>query len=545
MDVATIANFLLFLGAFGASMALGGNDTTDGTTPPEEDSLYDSTAYSRTDRLGDEDDDITADSDNIAWFLEGGDDQLHASSGADYANLGSGNDAADMGAGNDIVEAGSGNDSVSGGNGADILLGGGDHDWIDGGIDNDSIGGEEGNDHLIGGSGSDILSGGEGNDVISGFSAHGGATGSMTGADGIDQLFGGAGDDTLLMGRGDFATGGTGADRFEMDARWRDGSGTFTISDFDREEDSLVLHYIPSLDPDSSEILDPTVEVRLSADGQSSLVVVNGAIIGIVQGVTDLTAADIHLQPDTETDTDYRPEDFDSTLPDSEGADRATGGDGDDYGRFDLGDDSALGGAGNDSLLGEDGDDTLGGGAGNDTLEGGSDNDALSGDAGNDMVYGGAGEDALSGGDGADRLWGGGGDDTLAGHSSTDAGGTDSAIDGADTLSGGDGDDTLLMGRGDLGIGGDGADVFALEAGENADATAIATIQDYVEDTDRIELHYERVYDADGDEIAPTITVLMGPGNAYAVITFNGEPLAHVTGATTLTLADLVLVPSG
>ena len=43
----------------------------------------------------------------------------------------------------------------------------------------------------------------------------------------------------------------------------------------------------------------------------------------------------------------------------------------------------------------------------------------------------------------------------------------------------------------------------------------------------------------------PVVTVIMGPSNAYAVITFNGDPIAHVTGATTLTLADITLVPEG
>jgi hypothetical protein len=34
----------------------------------------------------------------------------------------------------------------------------------------------------------------------------------------------------------------------------------------------------------------------------------------------------------------------------------------------------------------------------------------------------------------------------------------------------------------------------------------------------------------------------MGPNNAYAIIRFNGDILAHVTGATTLTTADIRLV---
>lgn len=541
MDVATIANFLLFLGAFGASLAMDdSSDSSGGST--EEDSLYDSGAYSRTDRLGDEDDEITADADNLAWFTGGGDDDLTGSSGADYADLGAGNDAASMGAGNDIVEAQDGDDTVLGGNGNDLALGGLGDDLMDGGLDDDSLAGEEGDDSLIGGSGSDILSGGAGNDVISGFSSLAGATASMTAADGADQLFGGLGDDHLILGRGDVATGGAGADRFEMDGRWADGTGTFTIADYQSGQDSLVFHYAPASDPDSSALLPPEVEVRLSADGLSSLVVIDGSVVAVVEGVTDLQASDITLQADTETDTAYRPEDYDTALPGTDGDDSATGSDGDDYGRMGDGDDSISAGDGDDSLLGEGGNDSLAADAGNDTVSAGDGDDSADGGAGNDMLIGEAGDDSLTGGEGTDRLWGGAGNDVISGGDADDAGGSDTAIDGADSLSGGDGDDTLWMGRGDFAVGGDGADTFALWASANAEAPAIATIQDYDEITDRLELHYTPVMDANGAEVPPTITILRGPSDAYAVITFNGDPIAHVTGAADLVLADLVLV---
>lgn len=541
MDVATIANFLLFLGAFGASLALDGGDDSsgDGTNP---DSLYDSADYSRTDRLGDDDDTVSADADNLAWFTGGGNDDLTGSSGADYADLGAGHDSAAMGAGNDIIEAQDGNDSVTGGNGNDLALGGDGHDRLDGGLDNDSLGGEAGDDWLIGGSGGDILSGGAGNDVISGFSSLGGATASMTGADGADQLFGGLGDDRLILGRGDVATGGAGADRFEMDGRWQDGTGAFVISDYSADEDSLVFHYAPASDPDSSDLVTPEVTVRLSADGQSSLVVIDGSVVAVVEGVTDLQAADITLLADTETDIAYQPEDFDTVLPGGAGDDSATGSAGADYGRMGDGDDTVAAGDGADSVLGEGGDDSLAADAGNDTVAAGDGADTADGGAGNDMVMGEHGADHLTGGAGTDKLWGGAGNDVISGGSADRAGGTAAAIDGADSLSGGDGDDRLLLGRGDFGLGGDGDDSFALDASSNADASAIATIQDYDETTDKIELHYTPVLNASGVEVPPTITVLRGPSDAYAVITFNGEPIAHVTGAADLVLADLVLV---
>ena len=135
--------------------------------------------------------------------------------------------------------------------------------------------------------------GGEGDDLISGFSTLGGATGSMTGADGADQLFGGAGSDTLILGRGDTATGGSGADTFQMDARWRDGSGTFTIADFSRGEDSLVLHYTQTYDSSTSLPVTPNVTVQTTPDGLSSQILVNGTVVALVEGVPDLQAGDV------------------------------------------------------------------------------------------------------------------------------------------------------------------------------------------------------------------------------------------------------------
>lgn len=544
MDVATIANFLLFFGAFGASLALDGNGDSSADTT-NEDSLYDSTHYSRTDHLGDDDDRVTADADNLAWFMGGGDDGLIGSSGQDYADLGQGNDHAAMGAGNDIVEAQDGNDTVLGENGNDLALGGAGDDWLDGGLQNDSLAGDEGDDWLIGGSGTDILAGGAGNDVISGFASLGGATGSMTAADGADQLFGGTGDDRLILGRGDSATGGTGADRFEMDARWHDGTSAFLITDYQKSQDTLVLHYAPETDPNTSATLTPEIVVRLSSDGQSSLVSMNGTVIAIVEGVTNLTADDITLLADSETDTTYQPEDFTHTIPGTDGADDSTGTSGADYGRMGDGNDSVDAGDGADSLLGEGGDDVLDGQAGNDTIAGADGADDLAGGAGNDMILGERGDDTVTGGDGADQLWGGAGNDILSGHSLAGAGGTATATDGVDSLSGGDGNDTLILGKGDLGIGGSGADTFWLDASANADTMPVMTLRDYDKVADRIELHYTPIYDTTGAEIPPTITILRGPADAFGVITFNGEPLAHVIGAADLTTAQVVLVAEG
>ena len=79
MDVATLVNLLLFVGAFGASLSSGDDSPSSSAA---DDRLYDEDNYSRTDRLGDGDDTVTADADTLAWFMGGGDDDLTGSSAA-------------------------------------------------------------------------------------------------------------------------------------------------------------------------------------------------------------------------------------------------------------------------------------------------------------------------------------------------------------------------------------------------------------------------------------------------------------------------------
>ncbi|MBM3615137.1 MAG: calcium-binding protein [Alphaproteobacteria bacterium] len=521
MDVATLVNLLLFVGAFGANLAAGDDS---GSADAEKNRLYNSDDYSRTDRLGSGDDTVTADADNLAWFMGGGDDELSGSSAADYADLGTGDDQARMGAGNDIVLAGDGNDNLDGNNGNDLLRGEAGEDNIFGDLGDDSLGGDAGNDSLAGGSGADILSGGLGDDLLSGFSLSGGAGAGMGAPDGADQLFGGAGDDRLILGRGDSATGGTGADRFEMDARWRDGTGVMVITDFRAAEDSLLLMHAQTLAPDTSLSMAPTLAVQTTADGLSSRILLNGSLVAVVEGVPDLDPALITLQADASVDPGYLADDFDTALPGTDQADSATGGEGDDYGRF---------GAGADTLAGE---------AGNDTLSGGLGADARSGGAGDDRLRGEMGDNLLTGDEGTDRLFGGAGADTLSGHDADGAGGTATAIDGTDRLEGGAGEDLLILGKGDLGLGGAGTDTFRLDATTNADVANFAPVEDYQRGTDQIEVQYTPVFNASGVEVPPVLTVIMGPNNTYAVIQLDGEPLAHVTGATTLTAADIRLV---
>lgn len=70
-----------------------------------------------------------------------------------------------------------------------------------------------------------------------------------------------------------------------------------------------------------------------------------------------------------------------------------------------------------------------------------------------DVIQAGAGNDIVDGQAGDDELYGEAGDDTLTGGQ------------GADLLDGGTGDDTLNVGSGDTALGGDGDDLFLIDAG--------------------------------------------------------------------------------
>ncbi len=157
-------------------------------------------------------------------------------------------------------------------------------------------------------------------------------------------------------------------------------------------------------------------------------------------------------------------------------------------------------GAGHDIVEAGRGDDSLLGGAGDDLLRGGLGHDTVLGEAGNDNLNGAAGDDSLNGGDGDDRLDGGEGDNTLTGGEGADTlfGTTgEDVLDGnvgdgfsdasADVLSAGDGDDHLLLGEGDEGAGGAGADTFEIAM----DVEEGATILDFDVRTDVLEIVQE------------------------------------------------------
>lgn len=238
------------------------------------------------------DDSLTGGSDPTAWHLEGGGDHLAGSSGSDYADLGAGNDHAAMGDGNDSVLGKAGDDSIDGGLGADTLRGGDGLDTLHGGDGADRMAGDSGNDLMAGGAGADSLLGGGGDDTLSGYSDTHSSDASLTANDGADTLSGGDGNDTLIIGHGDTATGGAGADHFEIEHQWADGTAAVTITDYTFPSDQLELHYTPHFDANHVEI-PPVVTIAQSAD--FSAISVDGVVVANIMGTRAVGLGEVVL----------------------------------------------------------------------------------------------------------------------------------------------------------------------------------------------------------------------------------------------------------
>lgn len=128
-----------------------------------------------------------------------GDDDIEGDGGNDTLYGDAGSDDLMGGLGNDTLYGGSGIDRLYGNEGADILYGGTENDILYGQNNNDTLYGEAGNDTLYGGFGNDALEGGEGNDSLIGNEGND----ILSGGVGIDTLDGGDGDDNLSGNDGD------------------------------------------------------------------------------------------------------------------------------------------------------------------------------------------------------------------------------------------------------------------------------------------------------------------------------------------------------
>lgn len=296
--------------------------------------------------------------------------------------------------GDDTVYGSKGNDVIYGNEGNDTVYAGNGNDFVYGGDDNDAIFGEDGNDIIYGDNGDDVLDGGKGNDI----------------------LYGGAGNDTYVFGR-DYGTDII-----------NDGEGTSTI----KLADDLILSDIEINAVGNDVIIsikdteDKLIITDFAGAPENHVVQIGEEILSVQDNITD---SDNYVTG-TEN-SDYLPLESDT-------ANIAAGGNGDDFIIGETGADYIFGDSGNDRITANDGNDVIFGGSGNDSLFGETGNDCISGGNGDDYISGGDGDDIIDAGSGNDFIDGGNGNDTYifkAGY------GTDYIMDseGANTIMFGDG----------------------------------------------------------------------------------------------------------
>lgn len=231
--------------------------------------------------------------DGADWMQGGaGDDIELGGAGADTIQGGSGNDLLQGEAGNDWLVGGAGGDTLLGADGADHLygsagqdtaMGGGGDDRLDGGEDADWLAGGAGADTLVGGTGGDTLDGGLGDDVLDG----------RDGPDvfpEMDFLNGGDGDDRLLIGSGDYASGGDGADWFEL-SDMTEGGTIAHITDYDVAEDAIVVVFDADMHPD------PVLSLETPENSADVIVLLDGVPLAMVQGGAGMTLDDVLMTP--------------------------------------------------------------------------------------------------------------------------------------------------------------------------------------------------------------------------------------------------------
>lgn len=230
-----------------------------------------------------------------------GNDMLQGGDGADVALGGFGADTLQGGKGDDLLSADDGDDKLVGGGGADTLLGQEGQDSLFGGAGSDTLIGGGGDDSLVGGDADDWLAGGAGDDQLTGD----GGIDTLDGGDGndalngreaigafpeMDFLNGGNGNDSILLGAGDYATGGDGADWFEL-SDLTPGDAIANIADYNADEDALVVVFDPMMHPD------PQLSLETQHNTVDVIVLLDGVPLAMVQGGAGMTIDDVLLTP--------------------------------------------------------------------------------------------------------------------------------------------------------------------------------------------------------------------------------------------------------
>lgn len=202
-----------------------------------------------------------------------------------------GDDLEEIEGGADTMEGAAGDDTMPADPDDEMTVDGGE-DTTTGGMDEDTLtAGEEG-DMLQAASAADTVTGTAGDDQILGFdtaSADGGDAAELD--TGADVLLGEAGNDTITGNDGDEITGGSGEDVIEVLGLDRMGESAVVVTDFDPEEDVLILvdrsGEEVTLGSDGSDAAfdpDTVVGIRSAEEGGSTEVLYDDEVIALLRG---------------------------------------------------------------------------------------------------------------------------------------------------------------------------------------------------------------------------------------------------------------------
>ena len=161
---------------------------------------------------------------------------------------------------------------------------------IEGNTGDDNSFGGLGADSIAGGGGTDELNGGSGDDVLSSdrldssvdFSR--GAGEPMIGAEGLD---------TIIFSNADQISGGADADTFHY--VYRDvTSDPVVITDFDKDIDTLTVHYTPQTDGQGNPIV-PEMSFEIDATIGETLIKLDGVAVSKLQSDITISSSDVTL----------------------------------------------------------------------------------------------------------------------------------------------------------------------------------------------------------------------------------------------------------
>jgi len=237
-------------------------------------------------------------------FIDGqeGDDVLHGRAGDDTIFGREGDDVLQGEDGDDMLCAGDGDDVITGNTGNDFIEGQEGEDFVSGDYGWDTVLGNEGNDTVLGGRGGDFVHGSQGDDVVFGGIIQGvplnleeltelrdgGSLEDINGGlelrdDSVGNTVGGGnGDDELIIGSGDIATGGIGADVFNVMSE-QNGDLEASISDYNGDDDAITVIV---------DDADEEAEITVTVDGEDALVQMGDTVLVRVEGAAETLATE-------------------------------------------------------------------------------------------------------------------------------------------------------------------------------------------------------------------------------------------------------------